>query len=132
MLIVCIGIFVYSSWQLIQLSNLKFKSNTTNATITGYFTRKGDAKFIWNRKPVYAPVFTYKTSNGKKIEVITNNYKKRMKYKKGDIVTVYFNENKPEKAQINDSFSWTRHIMLTIAGLIGVFYTLSPFFGYKI
>ena len=132
MLIVCLGIFVYSSWQLIGLINLKFNSNTAKGVIKGYYTKKGDAKFIWNRDSVYAPVFTFINKNEKKIEVISNNYKKRMKYKKGDTVTVFYNENKPEKAQIDDSFPWTRHIMLTIAGIIGLFYTLSAYFGYKI
>ena len=119
------------SWQIYTSIDLRYNSDTTEGTITGYYKRQGDARFIWNRKDVFAPVFSYQTKVGKEIEVITSSYKKEMKYQKGDTVTVYYNPQKPEKAQIADSFPWTRHVVLLVFGILGVIFTLSPIFGYK-
>jgi len=131
-LIVSLGIISYSIWQFYQLINLKYNASTAQGTITGYYTREGNAKFIWNRKPEYAPTFSFNNENHEEVNVIPTTYKKRMKYKKGDIVKVYYNKQQPSKAQIDDSFPWTRYIMMSITGLVGLFYTLSKYFGYKI
>lgn len=130
-LLVSLGMVIYMSWQIYTSIDLRYNSDTTEGTITGYYKRQGDARFIWNRKDVFAPVFSYQTKVGKEIEVITSSYKKEMKYQKGDTVTVYYNPQKPEKAQIADSFPWTRHVVLLVFGILGVIFTLSPIFGYK-
>ena len=131
-LLVSLGILSYSIWQLYQLINLKYNSNSTQGTITGYYKREGNAKFIWNRKPEYAPTFSFINKDNKEVSVISTTYKKGMKYKKGDQINVYYDKQQPNKARIDDSFPWTRHMMMSLAGLMGLFYTLSKYFGYKI
>ena len=54
-----------------------------------------------------------------------------MKYKKGDIVIVYYKSANPKKAQIDDSFPWKREIILWIMGLLGVYFTLIPILNNK-
>jgi len=130
-LVVSIGMVVFTTWQLYQSINLKYNSNKTDGIITGYYTKEGEAKFRWNRKPVYAPVFKYTDENEEIHEVITSNYKKEMKYEKGDTVTVYYNSDSPKKAQIDDSFPWLRDITLFVFGILGVFFTLLPILGKK-
>ena len=130
-LLVSLGMFIYMSWQLYESINLKYNSNKAEGTITGYYTRAGDARFIWNRKPVYAPVFSYIDKDRAKYEIITSYYKKQMKYKKGDLVVVYYNSDNPNKAQIDDSFPWKREIVLWVMGLLGVYFTLIPILNNK-
>lgn len=125
-LIVSLSMVIYLSWQLYESIDLKYNANKAEGTITGYFTTPGNARFRWNRKPVYAPVFSYNDKEGENYEIITSNFKKQMKYKKGDIVVVYYNSDNPKKAQIDDSFPWKREIILWIMGLLGVYYTLVP------
>ena len=119
------------SWQLYESIDLKYNSYKAEGTITGYYTKQGDAKFRWNRKPVYAPVFSYNDKNGEKYEIITSYFKKQMKYKKGDIVVVYYNSDNQKKAQIDDSFPWKREIPLWVMGLLGIYFTLIPILNNK-
>ncbi len=130
-LLVSIGMVVFSAWQLYHSLSLKYNSNKTDGIITGYYTKEGNAKFRWNRKPAYAPVFSYTNEKGEELEVITSNFKKRMKYKKGDSVTVYYNSDSPKKAQIDDSFPWKRNLILFVLGILGVYFTLIPILGNK-
>ncbi len=130
-LLVFLGMVIYTSWQLYQSIDLKYNSLKTEGTITGYYTKKGNAKFRWNRKPAYAPVFLFTNEKGEELEVITSNFKKRMKYEKGDTVTVYYNSDSPKKAQIDDSFPWTRNLTLFVMGVLGLYYTLLPILGNK-
>ena len=125
-LLVSLGMFIYMSWQLYESIDLKYNSYKAEGTITGYYTMEGDAKFRWNRKPEYAPVFSYNDKDGEKYKIITSTFKKQMKYKKGDIVIVYYNSNNPTKAQIDDSFPWKREVLLWVMGLLGVYFTLIP------
>ena len=125
-LLVSLGMVIYMSWQLYESIDLKYNSYKAEGTITGYYTMQGNARFRWNRKPVYAPVFSYNDKDGEKYEIITSYFKKQMKYKKGDIVVVYYNSDIPRKAQIDDSFPWKREILLWVMGLLGVYFTLIP------
>ena len=130
-LIISVSMFIYSAWNLFQLLSLKYNALTTQGEITGYYTKIGEAKFTKNRKPEYAPMFVYQTKNEKQITVKTKYYKKRMKYKKGDNVTVFYNENKPENAQIEDSFPWKPYLLYLTYGIIGIILTVTPILNWK-
>jgi len=129
--IISITMFIYSVWNLFQLLTLKYNALTTKGEIAGYYTKIGEAKFTKNRKPVYAPMFKYQTKSGKQITVKTKYYKKRIKYKKGDSVTVFYNENKPENAQIEASFPWKPYLLYLTYGIIGIILTVSPILNWK-
>lgn len=131
-LLVSLSMTIYMSWQIYQSISLKYFSNKTEGTITDYFTRKGYVGLIGNRKSVYAPVFKYKDDYGQEHEIITTNYKRNMKYKKGDFVTVYYNSDNPKIAQIDDSFPWVGDIFLWTFGVLGVIFTLGPILNGKV
>lgn len=131
-LFISLAILTYSIWHLYQLINLKYNSKTAQGIITGYYAREDNARFSKDRKNEYAPVFSFKNEKNEELTVITKTYKENMKFKKGDVVKVYYTEQNPDKAQIDDSFPWTRHIMMSLAAMVGMFYTLSKYFNYKI
>lgn len=131
LLFVYIFMVTYSGRLLINSLNLKYNSETVSGEIKNYYTRIGEARFIWNRKPVYAPVITFVTEAGQETEIITSTYKEKMKYKKGDVVTVYYNTDDPKIAHIDDSFKWFRDGVLFFIGLVGLCYTIPPVLDHK-
>lgn len=130
-LVVSICMVIFTTWKLYNLIYLKYNSNKADGVIVNYHSKEGEAKFRWNRKPVHAPVFSFKDEAGEEFNIITSNFKKRMKYKKGDNVVVYYNPDNPRNAEIDDSFPWTRYITILILGALGVYYTLLPILGNK-
>jgi len=129
-LLVSLVIVIYSSLQLYKSINIKYFSSTTQGTITAYNTKEGNARFQSNRVQVYAPAFSFLDDKNEEIKVVTKVFNKTMKYKKGDVVTIYYNPKNPKKAFLSDSFPWKRNIVLLCAGLICLYYSIRPLVKY--
>lgn len=125
-LLVSIVIVIYISLQLYKTVNIRYFSNTAEGEITGYYTKKADARFEKDRTPVYAPTFSFIDDKNEEIEVVTQVFSDTMKYKKGDVVTVYYNLNNSKKAYLNDSFPWTGRLVFLFFGICGLIFTIPP------
>ncbi|CAM4253401.1 DUF3592 domain-containing protein [Zobellia roscoffensis] len=117
---------IYISLQLYKTVNIRYFSNTAEGEITGYYTKKAHARFQKYRTPVYAPTFSFIDDKNEEIKVVTQVFIDTMKYKKGEIVTVYYNPNNPKKAYLNDSFPWMGRLVLLFFGVCGLFFTIPP------
>jgi len=80
----------------------------------------------------YAPVFSFIASDNIKYTLISN-YNRQKKYNVGDTVKVYYPNDKPKSAILQDYFSYKMYLILAILGFIGstmlVYYLKFPLDG---
>ncbi|MDO6597313.1 DUF3592 domain-containing protein [Oceanihabitans sp. 2_MG-2023] len=115
-----IAISIYALWSLISLNNFKKNASITNGTIIDYRSKVNNDQAVFDKGTDYAPVFKFITETDKKeIMVQSTSYKSEKKYAIGSTVKVYYDNNNPKKAYIEESFPWRFLFILLTTGIIG-------------
>jgi len=112
---------IFAIWKSVAIFSIYINGETTEATITDY------SETVFNQQSrnsslTYSPVYTFTTSEGKKITLHAGAYNKVKKYAIGDKVKVYYPKKKPRSAKLEGYFPWKMYTILGVAGLFGVLF----------
>lgn len=77
---------------------------------------------------VYAPIVVYKTLTGKQIIYASSNYSYPAAYKKNELIDVYYDPQKPNRAELSGVFSLNGAAI--ISGILGLVCGILTLFFY--
>lgn len=120
MLILILGMFVFSLVQLYKSYAIYSDGERTVGTIKAYKETKANPQSITGSDMTYAPIFTFLDSTGKEYTLNAGTYSKEKKYTIGEQVNVYYPNGKPIAAQIEGYFPWKMYSLLAGLGLVGI------------
>ncbi|MUH34689.1 DUF3592 domain-containing protein [Zobellia amurskyensis] len=125
LLLVCLGLFGFGVWNIMNYLNFKNKALETKGIILGYHSKRKGHQGTFGNPIVHAPAFSYKPINSMdSVKIQIHKHRKNKKYKIGQLVTVYYNPNKTKTALLNDSFNWSLYIGFIVVAIIGFYIVL--------